>query len=537
MLEKKTAIRICIFSFIYILITTQLHYLKIEDATLSHIRHLVKGLLDMLPLICWFYFLKTRVVQPLVCRYLIIGSLVMQFSMFIIYLQTIIVTEDINLMALSVIGIFVPYCIYPVFSLLASLCLGMPEQYRLPRKYDLLILASALIALLAFTNSFHHLFFRFSIMPDDINRTDITLGPICYLSVAFALWVYIYRMKILRDFAGKNAPKFIFPVILALVLSCIAYHIPYIMNGFTMKWEFIGSTQYTFYIEVIIWIICMSTGLVPVNTGHERIFARSALRFRITDKSGKVLYPNGNAPLGEAEFEALTREGTVKAGDSLLMHSYPLKNKGYVIWEQDISYVNELAAKQEELRAALKAQESELQNELTLANETEKVRQKKAIYEKIDDILKADVGILEGLVKRLGSSDKADGELIRDIIRRGIYIKRKSNLLIMNEKCRLVPLSELKLTADEMLSGLIDAENDSLYLVPLTGYVKTTDIIACLDLLLDIFIKNHLNALHLRLESCGEDALFKVYCETTDSGKVTSELKMRVYDKDDEGVR
>ena len=47
MLEKKTAIRICIFSFIYILFTTQLHYLKIEDATLSHIRHLVKGLLEL----------------------------------------------------------------------------------------------------------------------------------------------------------------------------------------------------------------------------------------------------------------------------------------------------------------------------------------------------------------------------------------------------------------------------------------------------------------------------------------------------------
>jgi hypothetical protein len=531
MLEKKTAVKICIISFIYILFTTQLHYLKIEDAELSHVRHLVKGLLDMLPLIGWFYFLKTRVVQPLVCRYLIIGSLVMQFSMFIIYLQTIVVTEDINLMALSVIGIFLPYCIYPVFSLLASLCLGMPEQYRLPRRYYVLILVSAVIAVLAFTNSFHHLFFKFSIMPDDINRTDITLGPICYLSVAFALWVYVYRMKILRDFSGKNAPRFIFPVILALVLSCIVYHIPYIMNGFTMKWEFIGSTQYTFYIEVIIWIICMSTGLVPVNTGHERIFARSTLRFKIADKSGKVLYPAGGDFFDGPEFEALTREGTVKVGDSLLRHSYPLKNKGYVIWDQDISYVNELASKQEELRAVLKEQESELQNELTLANETEKVRQKKAIYEKIDDILKADIGILETLVKRLGSSDGSDTELIKDIIRRGIYIKRKSNLLIMNEKCRVVPLSELKLTADEMLSGLFDAESDSLYLVPLTGYVKTTDIIACLDLLMEIFIKNHLNALHLRLESSGEDALFKVYCEMANSGKVSSELKLSLCDK------
>ena len=533
MLEKRSAVKICIFSFLYILFTTQLHYLKIEDQTLSHVRHLVKGLLDMLPLICWFYFLKTRVVQPLVCRYLIIGSLVMQFSMFIIYLQTIVVTEDINLMALSVIGIFLPYCIYPVFSLLASLCLGMPEQYRLPRKYNLLILASALIALLAFTNSFHHLFFRFSIMPDDINRTDITLGPICYLSVAFALWVYVYRMKILRYFSGKNAPGFIFPVILVLVLSCIVYHIPYIMNGFTMKWEFIGSTQYTFYIEVIIWIICMSTGLVPVNTGHERIFARSTLGFKITDKSGKVLYPAGSESFAGPGFEALIREGTVKAGDSLLRHSYPLKNKGYVIWEQDISYINELAARQEELTGVLKEQESELQNELTLANETEKVRQKKAIYGKIDDILKADIGILETLVKRLGSADKADTDLLKDIIIRGIYIKRKSNLLIMNEKCRTVPLSELKLTADEMLSGLADAENDSLYLVPLTGYVKTTDIIACLDLLMDIYLKDHLNALHLRLESCGEDALFKVYCERADRGKVSSELKLRICDKEE----
>ena len=134
MLDKKKTFCSMLLAFIYIVLTTQLHYLHIENETISHVRHLLKGILDMLPLIYWYWFLKISVIQPSVRRYLIIGSLCMQFSMFIIYLQTIIKTENMELMALSVIGIVLAYFSFPVFSLLATLCLGMPEQYRLPKR-------------------------------------------------------------------------------------------------------------------------------------------------------------------------------------------------------------------------------------------------------------------------------------------------------------------------------------------------------------------------------------------------------------------
>jgi len=350
MLNKKKALISMSLVFIYLILTSQLHYIKISNSDLSHARHLLRGFLDMLPLIVWFWFVKTRVIQPSVRKYLIIESLAMQFSMFVIYLQTIIVTENINLMALSVIGITVPYFVFPVFSLMATLCLGMPEQYRLPEKYIILPVLSLVLALLAFTNYYHEGFFIFEILVDDINRSSVTLGWMCYASIIFGFIVIVWRLITTKRFIAKSGNTRIFVLILLSFVSILIYHIPYILNGFASKWELVGSTQFTFFIEILSWIICMSTGLVPVNTDYDKVFQYSSMDFEIYSLAGKLIYPDTHEPLSHDIFEILIKNGKLQLDENTILHSAPLKRKGYVVWKKDISYINNLTAKQEQIK-------------------------------------------------------------------------------------------------------------------------------------------------------------------------------------------
>ncbi len=529
MLEKKKAFLAMTLAFIYIFITTQIHYLPIPDPTLSHIRHLIKGLLDMLPLIYWYWFLKISVIQPSVRWYLIIGSLFMQFSMFIIYLQTIVTTENIELMALSVIGITIPYFSFPVFSLLATLCLGMPEQYRLPSKYNILIIITVIIDILAFTNSFHHLFLSFKISPTNINRVETQIEPLCYISVLFFLTVYIWRIIELKRFSGKNGRNSAFAVIFILTVIPVIYHVPYAMIGFTPDWEFVGSTQFVFYIEILIWIVCMSTGMVPVNTRHAKIYDVSSVLFEIYDRNGSLVFPISSEAINKQDFKKLVEKKTLQTGENQVLHIAPLRKKGYVVWRKDISYINSLIAEEVQLEEQLKEQEAELQNELTLANEKEKLSQKKAIYSKIDEALKDDISILDKQVKDISDNREYDEKKYKKIIQRGIYIKRRSNLLILNESDKAIPLSELKLTMDEMLSGLYDVENDAVYLVPLTDYIKTADIITCLDLLFRVIISEDLKTMHLRLYAENTNVYFALYYENNVGKKISSDLIITTY--------
>ena len=523
MLNKKKAFLYMSFVFIFLILTSGLHYINIPNPELSHFRHLLRGFLEMIPLIIWYWFVKTRVIQPSVRRYLIIESLTMQFSMFVIYLQTVVVTENINLMALSVIGIFVPYFIFPVFSLMATLCLGMPEQYKLPKVYLLLPATAFILGILCFTNYLHEGFFRFEILPDDINRSSVELRWLCYVTIVFCFVVVLWRLIATHNFIRKSGSIMTFVMILLSYISIGIYHIPYIMNGFVLPWELVGSTQYTFFIEILSWIICMSTGLVPVNTNYDKVFAYSSMEFEIYDKKGKKIYPVLGGGITSEEFTSLTKYGKHQQDTDTILHMSPLKKKGYVVWKEDISYINQLVAEQETIKKQLKEQEELLQNELMIANAKEKIQQKNAIYSKIDDLVKKDILFLDAQIKKL-----SDENTYHAIIQRGIYIKRKSNLLILNEEKEYIPLSELKLTMDEMITGMYDIEKSFVCLVPLTINIKTQDIISCLELLSEILQENLLTSASLRLEEDESGIYFRVFYELPSGDKKMSELKLTV---------
>jgi len=526
LLEKKRMLKFIGFFFLYLVFTTQLHYAPISNPTISHIRHLIKGLLDMLPLIFWFWFIKTRVIQPLVRGFLVFGSIAMEFSMFVIYLQTIVVTDDINLMAASVVGISTPYIIFPTFSLMATLCLGTPEQYVLPKKFWIIPVIASIFTFIAFTNRFHRWYFKFAISPDNVNRTGVELGWACYLSIVFSLIVCICRLIGLKRFSHKNGRRSTFVLVLLLFISIIVYHIPYIMNGFLMKWEFIGSTQYTVFIEAVTWLVCMSNGIVPVNTGYDRVYEYSSLNFEIYDKNGNIFFPTPRNGLSPDIFERLVSTGRLESGQNTVLHISPLKKKGYVVWKQDISFINQLTAEQDELKKQLEEQEIELQNELTLANEREKIRQKQAIYEKIDELLKTDVGFLDSMLKKLSEKETFDPEIYKAMIQRGIFVKRKGNLLILDANNPYVPLSELKLTMDEMMTGLYGIKGDSVYLISLETKVRTKDVISCLELFFNTLTQDNPESLHLRLFKEEEESKFGLYCQTESGEKFSRVLSL-----------
>jgi len=85
---------------------------------------------------------------------------------------------------------------------------------------------------------------------------------------------------------------------------------------------------------------------------------------------------------------------------------------------------------------------------------------------------------------------------------------------------------ELKLTMDEMLTGVFDATVASNYHVPLSTEIVTLDIVSCLDGLHKIISEEKLSAISLSIRMQEDHLLFEVNyaSEQTENGHLEMEV-------------
>jgi hypothetical protein len=65
-------------------------------------------------------------------------------------------------------------------------------------------------------------------------------------------------------------------------------------------------------------------------------------------------------------------------------------------------------------------------------------------------------------------------------------------------------------------------------------FIKTTDIISCLDLLFRIILADDLKVVHLRVFSENGEEIFGLYCESGNDEKFSTKLNITAYESDDE---
>lgn len=348
---------------------------------------------------------------------------------------------------------YIPCILIPFFSLEAVLSVGEPEDRKTSGRLKVLAGVVVMLVVLVLTNDVHQLAFRLNPGFREQWIDEYEYGILYYIVVAYislmllaSIWILLRKCRI------SSCRRYIWVPLLpmifgALMLTLIAigrmpsYH-QHLIVEFPEAYCFTVASS---------WICCICIGLIPANKAYEELFHILHVKAVITDKKGQVVYSSGDASVsGEDENEdILIRREDIRGG--------------YVYWQSDVRELNQVNRELEEVHQEL-LEEAEL---IRLENE---LREKNAAIEARSQVYDAiAVRVLPQLQRITALTSESEGmdsgQNLNRISFYGSYIKRMSNLMLLEAQSFRISKMELGLAIGESLRKLAKAGiKTSLYM-------------------------------------------------------------------------
>ena len=147
-----------------------------------------------------------------------------------------------------------------------------------------------------------------------------------------------------------------------------------------------------------------------------------------------------------------TEMGTVHFGGSLLS-SEPI-SAGRVVWEDDVSQLNEMRARLQDTQEQLGEENILLQAELELKEKRAKADEQNRLYDRIAREVEPQLIKADALLRRIEAEPENTRNLIAKVCVLGSYIKRRGNLLLLGEDSSMISAKELEYCIRESLENL-----------------------------------------------------------------------------------
>ena len=321
-------------------------------------------------------------------------------------------------------------------------------------------LVSFLLAVMVLTNELHN--FVFKIDPVTGAETH-TYG---YYMVA--AWVLALSFGSVLFMPGLRQNKNSFRK-LVLPLLCMLLTITYCIMYFIPATQFVKDIMdYTIAMclgTVGTWEALIFTGVVPTNRDYEWCFNHSTVRAQITDIKGNIMYRSFEArPVLKTEFEVLRKTRLYKVDRDTELVMAPIRG-GFVVTERDIKEINRLMSRLFETQSYIRDVTDSLRASIEIEKRQKNAAEKNRLYDLTFSKVQEKVTLLESLIDE---AKGLSGEAFRkklyliDII--GVFIKRKSNLIILTETGLSDYSGELKLCFKETFDNLKEGGVDGGFL-------------------------------------------------------------------------
>ena len=176
-------------------------------------------------------------------------------------------------------------------------------------------------------------------------------------------------------------------------------------------------------IIVLLLESAIQSGLLPSNTRYQEVFDSTTVPVQIVDRDYQPHYVSGGAlPVSEEQMRA-SSVGTVDLGDSLL-NSAPIR-AGRVVWQDDISRLNDLRTRLQDTLDQLGEENTLLQAELELKENRAKAEEQNRLYDRIASEVEPQLIKAERLLLRIEEKPENNRSLIAKVCVLGSYIKLK----------------------------------------------------------------------------------------------------------------
>ncbi|MBO4678756.1 MAG: hypothetical protein J5626_03725, partial [Lachnospiraceae bacterium] len=328
------------------------------------------------------------------------------------------------------------------------------------RRCFLVGLVSAAFSVLVMTNEFHN--FVFKIDP----ATGTERHSFGYFLVAFWLlivsFVSVFFMPGLRK--NKNLLKKLWLPLSCMVLT-VAYCVLYFVPAAHIVRDMLDYTVAMCLGTVGTWEALIFTGIVPTNRDYEWCFNHSTVRAQITDIKGNIKYRSFDArPVLASEFEVLRKTRLYKVDRDTELVMAPIRG-GFVVTERDVKEINRLMSRLFETQSYIRDVTDSLRASIEIEKRQKNAAEKNRLYDLTFSKVQERVTRLEGLIeeaKGLSGETFFKKLFLIDII--GVFVKRKSNLIILTETGLADYSGELKLCFKETFDNLKEGGVDGGFL-------------------------------------------------------------------------
>ncbi|MBQ8605678.1 MAG: hypothetical protein IJ408_02985 [Clostridia bacterium] len=416
------------------------------------ISHIVVLMIYLGILVSWGISVYDRIVNKEIRRHLIILVVLMMFWMLMRTLRHTVFLYVYPIGQWCWYAYYISMILIPQLCLFATKHIGKPEDYKLPKKWYLMYIPSIIMILGILTNDLHGLAFRFhkgyEAGWDVYQRSVLYYIATAWIFACIALMI----AELLKRCRIPGTHKMIWMPIAMLGIG-VAYTIFYALDS--NIFSFIEMTAALCFTVVAIWESSIKTGLVQSNTYYDEMLKHSGLGVAVVDNDYTVYYRSDDALPLSAEQMRKTEDGSVMLDGGIRLSGSKIRG-GHTLWQEDLSELLDVLDELKELRNELEGSNAVSMQNYRANKKIRALAEKNRLHDELYQQTAHQIDLLNDWLKKLTATDdpKEKRELLRRIVVVGAYLKRRNNLILVNEQDGTIKEEELNLSLKEMMKNL-----------------------------------------------------------------------------------
>ena len=358
------------------------------------------------------------------------------------------------------------YCYY-IPQLTLSYCAYMAADTLSEKNEEFFALRKAIIStitifmgLFVVTNELHGMVFL--VTPDASEGKHIVGYYIVASWIALLIFFAILRLPRYTDAHLFNKRKLMPYAVVALGLTYCSVYFFKEIKGMNI---FIEYTAAYCVLTIGFWESLILAEMIPSNVEYRWCFNHSGAKVSVVDNKGRTRYASFDArSLTDFEIAELRNNRVIHPNEGTELLSMPIRG-GYAIWERDVSDIHKAYNKLLETKGAIKEATSTLEENIEIEKKHQRISAKNHLYDITFSNVSGKLSYMHNLIERAGSEENPIElrKLLMKIDLCGVFVKRKSNLLLLSEQEIGDFTDELRLCFRESFDNLNDAELESSF--------------------------------------------------------------------------
>lgn len=442
-----------------ILLTVYLRFTDLDTYFENDFKKCIVFSIYELMVAAWGIAIMKRIMNTQVRRYLLCADVLMVFWFVIRTLKWYVFQDPVAVRFLWYL-FFIPQLGMVYCAFCACECVSERDAERQFRERFLAFVETLLLMGIMVTNEYH----QFAIKIDAVTGKETHWLGYYMIVIWMVLLLLISVAKLYRNNSGKNSEnRSNLPYVMLFIgiVYCMIYFYRS-WKGYKTYLEFTaGFTLFSiFFFESLI-----ITGLIPSNIDYEWCFMHAGLKAQILNKGGKAIYESAEArTLTKDEVKELLCTGKSIPNVDTELQAVPIRG-GYVVWERDIKDINRSIQQFVETGESIKEATQTLEESISVERRRKAIKEQNRLYDITFSLVSDKLAYLHELIEKARSLEGRElADTLKTIDICGVYVKRKSNLILLSEQTLLDFTGELKLCFKESFDNLSDAGIEAEFL-------------------------------------------------------------------------